>query len=100
MPNIESKTVATRYGQGRGSGQEFAGRHRHARRSCPRSRILGQPPLSLNKACGKMGHFLVSGQPRPVFAERHGTSDRLTMPAGTLHLEQNRNAHRQSTQVQ
>ena len=42
----------------------------------------------------------ISGQPRPVFAERHGTSDRLTIPAGTLHLEGNSNAHRKSTQVQ
>ena len=66
MPNIESKTVATRYGQCRGSGQEFARRHRHARRSCPRSRILGQQPLSSNQAWEE-GHFLVGREARPLF---------------------------------
>ena len=66
MPNIESKTVATRDGQCRGYGREFARRHRHARRSCPRSRILGQQPLSSNQAWEEC-HFLVSREARLLF---------------------------------
>ena len=100
MPNIESKTVATRDGQGCGSGRSSLVVTVTPADRAHEVGLIGQQPLSLNEAWEERAISWLAARRDRYSNERHGTSDRLTMPAGTLKLERNSmrtDDHRRST---